>query len=85
MENDKKAGRPLLELAWALSSLSRFLGLKKGGMTRQTLKSSLTRTSFDNSKIKLFLPGFEFEPMQKVILETVNYSLTSASSESSKV
>ncbi len=81
----KKAGRPLLELAWALSSLSRFLGLKKGGMTRQTLKSSLTRTSFDNSKIKLFLPDFEFEPMQKVILETVNYSLTSSSSESSKV
>ncbi len=81
----KKAGRLLLELAWALSSLSRFLGLKKGGMTRQTLKSSLTRSSFDNSKIKLFLPDFEFESMQKVILETVNYSLTSSSSESSKV
>jgi hypothetical protein len=81
----KKAGRILLELAYAISSLSRFLGLKKGGMTRQTLKSSLTKSSFDNSKIKRYLPGFEFEPMQKVILETVNYSLTSSDSGSFKV
>ncbi len=81
----KKAGRLLLELACALSSLSRFLRLKKGGMTRQTLKSSLTKSSYDNSKIKRFLPGYEFEPMQKVIMETVTYSLTFSGLESSKV
>lgn len=64
-----KEARPwLLNIAWRLDWLSfRLLG-KRRSLSKQTAKTALNITKYDNSKLKKSL-DFEFKPIDKTIIE----------------
>lgn len=54
-------------LAWRLEKLKSGFTGKPALLTRETAKIAQSRTYFDSSKIKQYLPGFAFTPLQQTI------------------
>ncbi|MCB0400348.1 MAG: NAD-dependent epimerase/dehydratase family protein [Winogradskyella sp.] len=71
----KKEARPwLLNLAWRLDWLKHKLTGSRRNFTKQTAKSAVSITKYDNSKIISAL-GFEFKPVNQSIEEICNLYL----------
>lgn len=68
----KKVTPFLASIIWRLDALkSRF----NGGdpiITKETAATALAKVQFDNSKLKKFLPGFEYRPIEETIHDTCN-------------
>src|SRR5690606_10752997 len=64
---NKKAGPLAGELAWRVEKLKSILFNTRPLLTKETAKIAQTATYFDNSKIRKFLPGFEFTSLDDSI------------------
>ena len=62
---------PLLaELVWRLESIKSLFSGKEPLVTKETARTALASVFFDNSKLKKFLPGFEYRPIEDTIMYT---------------
>lgn len=60
----------IAKIVWRLEALkSRFTG-DDPLVTKETAQSALDEVNFDNSKLKTFLPGFNYRPLEETIAET---------------
>lgn len=64
---NKKAGPLAGELAWRVEKLKSIFFNTRPLLTKETAKIAQTATYFDNSKIRKFLPGFEFTSLDDSI------------------
>lgn len=66
----KKITPFLASLVWRMESLkSRFNG-EEPLITRETANTAMAKVYFDNSKLKKFLPDFEYRSLEETIIET---------------
>lgn len=66
----KKVTPLLAQLVWRMEAIrSRFNG-KEPLVTKETALTALTKATFDNSKLKKFLPGFSYRPIEETIADT---------------
>jgi nucleoside-diphosphate-sugar epimerase len=66
----KKVTPALAKIVWRLEAIkSRFTG-KEPLVTRETAKTALAKVRFDNSKLKNFLPQFQYIPLDQTIDDT---------------
>ena len=67
---NKKVTPLLSQIVWRLEAIkSRFTG-KDPLITKETAGTALAKVHFDNSKLKKFLPGFNYRPVEETILHT---------------
>ena len=66
----KKVTPFIASLVWRLQAAKHKLTGEKPLVTRETARTAMTRATFDNSKLKKFLPGFEYFPLQQTITDT---------------
>jgi nucleoside-diphosphate-sugar epimerase len=66
-EPNREATTALAELAWRMEAVKAFFMRKKPLLTRETAKVARNRTRFDNTALVKALPGFNYEPLEKVI------------------
>jgi nucleoside-diphosphate-sugar epimerase len=66
-EPNREATTALAELAWRMEAVKAFFMGKKPLLTRETAKVARNRTRFDNTALVKALPGFNYEPLEKVI------------------
>ncbi len=57
----------LAGIAWRIERIKNKLSGSEPLLTRETAATARLRVYFDNSKIKKFLPGFEFLPLSETI------------------
>lgn len=55
------------EIAWRVEKLKGIIFNKKPLLTKETARVAHSSTYFDNSKIKKFLPGFDFTPLEESV------------------
>lgn len=66
----KKVTPLLAKIVWRLEAIkSRFTG-KDPLLTRETSATAMAKVTFDNSKLKKFLPGFTYRKIEDSIAET---------------
>ena len=76
----KKVNKFLSAVIWRAEAVkSSFTGIKPL-LTKETAATAQAKVYFDNNKILTYLPGFEFEPIEKTIKDTceamkINYKL----------
>jgi nucleoside-diphosphate-sugar epimerase len=66
----KKVTPFLANIVWRLEAIKSLFTGKEPLITKETAKTALAKVNFDNSKLKLFLPGFEYTAMN----ETISYT-----------
>jgi len=66
----KKATPFLSGMVWRIEWLKTLFSKKEPLLTRETALTGRTRVYFNNSKLKKFLPSFEYIPVNKSIAET---------------
>jgi nucleoside-diphosphate-sugar epimerase len=63
-----------LGLAWRLEKVKSYFLNKKPLLTRETARIAVSRTFFENNRIREALPGFTFTPLEQTIRQaTVKY------------
>lgn len=66
----KKVTPAIANIVWRLEAIkSRFNG-KEPLVTKETAKTAITKASFNNSKLKKFIPGFTYRTIETTIAET---------------
>lgn len=63
----KKVTRFISGLVWRLELVKAQFSGKKPLLTKETAYTAQAKVTFNNDKIKQYLPGFEFEPIEKTI------------------
>ncbi|HLY68913.1 MAG TPA: NAD-dependent epimerase/dehydratase family protein [Puia sp.] len=67
-KHPSKEATPFLgELAWRLEKVKSFFSGKPSILTKETARVAQSKTYFENEKIKTFLPGFTFTPLEQTI------------------
>ncbi len=66
----KKVTPFLAQIVWRLEKIKSFFSGKDPLVTKETAKTALATVHFDNSKLKKFLPSFNYRPLE----ETINYT-----------
>ncbi|MEP6677066.1 MAG: NAD-dependent epimerase/dehydratase family protein [Ferruginibacter sp.] len=66
----KKLTPFLAGLIWRIDGFKSKLNGGDPIITRETVSTALAKVNFDNSKLKKFLPGFEYRPIEETIMET---------------
>jgi dihydroflavonol-4-reductase len=66
----KKVTPFLAQLVWRLEKIKSLFTGKEPLVTKETAKTALARVHFNNNKLKKFLPGFTYTPLQ----ETIEYT-----------
>lgn len=80
----KYASPWMSEFVWRIEKMrERFTG-KKSRVTKETARTANLKVSYDNSKIKSALPGFEFTPLEKTIEEACESFLQNLEKEKQK-
>jgi hypothetical protein len=80
----KHASPWMSECVWRIEKMrERFTG-KKSRVTKETARTANLKVSYDNSKIKNILPGFEFTPLEKTIEEACKSFLQHLEKEKQK-
>jgi nucleoside-diphosphate-sugar epimerase len=70
-ENRQKYAAPWMgEIIWRLERLQSLMTRRPPRVTREMAKTARLKVYYDHSKIKRFLPGFEFTSLEKTIAET---------------
>jgi dihydroflavonol-4-reductase len=55
------------ELAWRVEKVKSFFSRTPSILTKETARVAQSKTYFENDKIKTFLPGFTFTPLEQTI------------------
>lgn len=66
----KKVTPFIAKIVWRLEAIKSFFTGKDPLLTKETAATAMTKASFDNSKLKKFLPGFEYRKVE----DTVTYT-----------
>lgn len=68
----KKVTPLLAKIVWRVLAVKSFFTGKDPLITKETAATALAKVSFDNSKLKKFLPGFTYRKIEDTIAETCN-------------
>ena len=66
----KKVTPLLAKLVWRAEKLKGIFTGKKPLVTRETTTTAMAKVYFDNRKLKIFLPAFNYRPLQETITQT---------------
>ena len=66
----KKVTPLLAKIVWRLEAVKSFFTGKDPLLTKETSATAMTKANFDNSKLKKFLPGFEYRKIEDTIADT---------------
>ena len=66
----KKVTPLIAKVVWRLEALKSFFTGKEPLLTRETTKTAMAKVNFDNSKLKKYLPNFNYKPIEETIAET---------------
>jgi nucleoside-diphosphate-sugar epimerase len=66
----KKVTPSIAKIVWRLEAIKSFFTKKDPLVTRETAKTALAKVYFDNSKLKQFLPGFNYRSIETTITDT---------------
>lgn len=66
----KKVTPFIASLIWRLQSFKHKVTGAQPLVTKETATTAMAKATFDNSKLKKFLPGFEYYPLEQTINET---------------
>lgn len=66
----KKVTPFLAQIVWRLEAIKSLFTGKDPLVTKETAKTALATVHFDNSKLKKFLPGFAYTPLEETITHT---------------
>jgi nucleoside-diphosphate-sugar epimerase len=66
----KKVTPALAKIVWRLEAIKSFFTGKEPLVTKETTATALAKVNFDNSKLKRFLPGFEYRKIEDTIIDT---------------
>lgn len=68
----KKVTPMIAKIVWRLEALKSFFTGKDPLVTKETAETALAKVSFDNSKLKKFLPDFSYHTIEETISYTCN-------------
>ena len=60
----------LAKIVWRLEAIKSLFTGKEPLITKETTATALAKVNFDNSKLKKFLPGFEYRKIEETITDT---------------
>ena len=60
----------LAKIVWRLEAIKSLFTGKEPLITKETTATALAKVNFDNSKLKRFLPGFEYRKIEETITDT---------------
>lgn len=66
----KKVTPLIAQIVWRLEAIKSLFSGKDPLVTKETAKTALATVHFDNSKLKKFLPGFSYAPLEETITHT---------------
>ena len=66
----RKVTHFLAQIVWRLETIKSLFSGKDPLVTKETAKTALATVHFDNSKLKKFLPGFVYIPLEDTIAHT---------------
>jgi nucleoside-diphosphate-sugar epimerase len=66
---DKKITPLLAQLVWRREAIKTFFSRKEPLVTKETAYTALNHMNFDNSKLKKFIPGFNYRPIEQTIVD----------------
>jgi dihydroflavonol-4-reductase len=66
----KKVTPILAKIVWRLEAIKSLFTGKDPLLTKETAATAMTKATFDNSKLKKFLPEFEYRKIEDTIAET---------------
>jgi dihydroflavonol-4-reductase len=66
----KKVTPLLAKIVWRLEAIKNFFTGKEPLLTRETSATAMTKATFDNRKLKIFLPGFTYRKIEDSIADT---------------
>jgi nucleoside-diphosphate-sugar epimerase len=66
----KKVTTLLAKIIWRLEAIKSFFTGKEPLVTKETAATALAKVNFDNTKLKKYLPGFEYRKIEETITET---------------
>ena len=66
----KKVTPVMAKIVWRLEALKSFFTGKAPLVTKETTATALAKVTFDNTKLKNFLPGFEYRKIENTIMDT---------------
>jgi len=66
----KKVTPMLAKIVWRLEAIKSLFTGKDPLVTKETVKTALAKVNFDNSKLKKFLPGFNYMKIEDSITDT---------------
>ncbi len=66
----KKVTPLLAKIVWRLEAIKSLFTGKDPLLTKETAATAMTRASFDNSKLKKFLPDFEYRKTEDTVFDT---------------
>lgn len=66
----KKVTPLLANIVWRIEAIKSHFTGKDPLLTKETAATAMTKATFDNSKLKAFIPGFEYRKIEDTIAET---------------
>lgn len=66
----KKVTPFIAKLVWRMEAVKSWFTKKDPLLTEETAKTAMAKVNFDNSKLKQFLPGFTYRPIEETIAAT---------------
>jgi dihydroflavonol-4-reductase len=66
----KKVTATIAKIVWRLEAVKSFFTGKDPLLTKETAATAMAKVSFDNSKLKSFLPGFTYRKIEDSIADT---------------
>lgn len=66
----KKVTPFIAKIVWRLEAVKSWFIKQDPLLTEETAKTAMARVNFDNSKLKQFLPGFTYRPVEETIAVT---------------
>lgn len=66
----KKVTPFLAKIVWRMEAIKSFFTGKDPLLTKETAATAMTKANFDNSKLKKFLPGFQYRKLEDTITDT---------------
>jgi dihydroflavonol-4-reductase len=66
----KKVTPSIAKIVWRLEAVKSWFTQKDPLVTKETSKTALAKVNFDNSKVKKYLPDFNYRPIEETIAQT---------------
>ncbi|MFX4366127.1 hypothetical protein ABTA40_19840, partial [Acinetobacter baumannii] len=63
----KLVNKWMAEMIWRIEAWKGKLSSTEPLLTKETARTAQAKVNFDNSKLKKFLPGFEYTPLEETI------------------